>query len=54
MCGIFTTIISSSDLTIGSIIVVLGELLYMVIFRLFTMEELKNSFDEIEADSKHN
>jgi len=54
MCGIFTTIISSSDLTIGSIIVVLGELLYMVIFRVFTMEELKNSFDEIEAEEKYN
>jgi|LauGreDrversion4_2_1035121.scaffolds.fasta_scaffold136758_2 quinol-cytochrome oxidoreductase complex cytochrome b subunit len=47
MCGIFTTIIKSEDLAIGSIIVVLGEVLYMIVFEVLTIEELKDTFEEI-------
>ena len=52
MCGLFTTIIESEDLTIGSIIVVLGEVLYMIVFKMFTLEELKDTFEEIQAEQQ--
>ena len=47
MCGLFTSVIESEDLKTGSVIVVLGEVLYMIVFRVFNVEELKESFNEI-------
>ena len=47
MCGLFTSVIESEDLKTGSVIVVLGEVLYMIVFRVFNVEELKESFYEI-------
>ena len=39
--------IESEDLKTGSVIVVLGEVLYMIVFRVFNVEDLKESFNEI-------
>lgn len=47
MCGLFTSVIESEDLKTGSVIVVLGEVLYMIVFRVFNVEDLKESFNEI-------
>ena len=46
MCGLFTTIFGS-DFIVASIILLFGEVLYMVVFRLFSLAELKEAFREI-------
>jgi hypothetical protein len=52
MCGLFTSIIEAHDLVTASIIVVFGEVLYMIVFKMFNVEELKESFIEILAEQE--
>lgn len=58
MCGLFNTIFTTcteknnvcnknSDLVIPSIIIVLGEILYMIVFRFFNTDELRETFADI-------
>lgn len=46
MCGLFTSIFGQ-DFTIASIILLVGEILYMFVFRLFSLSELRESFKEV-------
>jgi len=46
MCGLFTTIFGN-DFTIASIILLVGEVLYMIVFRLFSLAELREAFRDI-------
>ena len=46
MCGLFTSIFGR-DFTVASFILLIGEILYMVVFRLFSLSELRESFKEV-------
>ncbi len=47
MCGLFTSIIAKNNIAIASLIVVAGEILYMIVYRFFNTIELRETFDEI-------
>jgi hypothetical protein len=46
MCGLFTSIFGK-DFAIASVILVIGEILYMLIFRFFNTSELRETFKQI-------
>jgi hypothetical protein len=46
MCGLFTSIFGR-DFIIASIILLLGEILYMIIFRVFSLSDLKEALREL-------
>jgi hypothetical protein len=50
MFGLFS-LIFSGDLVIASVIVVIGEIMYMIIFRFLNTAELSESFEEILRDA---
>jgi uncharacterized protein (DUF58 family) len=50
MCGLFTSIINAGDLGLASLIVVLGELLYMLMFKFLSTAELEETFTSILDD----
>lgn len=49
MCGLFTSIFGK-DFTVASIILLVGEILYMIVFRLFSISELRESFKDVLSD----
>lgn len=59
MCGLFTSIFGR-DFIVASIILLFGEILYMFIFRLFSLSELREALRELlqeqhsEEDDPHN
>lgn len=46
MCGIFTSIFGR-DFVIASLILVVGEILYMIVFKFYSTTELRETFREI-------
>lgn len=50
MCGLFTSLISAGDLGLASVIVVSGEVLYMLVYKFFNTSELKEAFIELLHD----
>ena len=46
MCGLFTSIFGK-DFVIASLILVLGEIIYMIVFKLYDTTELRQAFREI-------
>jgi hypothetical protein len=46
MCGIFTSIFGT-DFVVASIILVFGELIYMIVFKFYNTTELRETFREI-------
>lgn len=51
MCGLFTSIFGS-DFIMASLILLVGEILYMVVFRLFSLSELREAFKEVILQDK--
>jgi hypothetical protein len=49
MCGLFTTIFGR-DFVVASIILLIGEVLYMIVFRIFSLAELKEAFRDILSE----
>jgi hypothetical protein len=47
MCGIFRTLYGEQDIKIASIIVVIGEIVYMIVFRVFSTSELRETYKDI-------
>ena len=52
MCGLFTTIFGS-DFTISSIILILGELLFMITFKLLKINQLKEAYAEVICENNN-
>lgn len=46
MCGLFTSIFGR-DFIVASIILLFGEILYMIIFRVFSLSELREALREL-------
>ena len=51
MCGLFKSIFEANELGLASMLVVLGEIFYMIVFSLFNTAELRETFDEILNDT---
>lgn len=52
MCGVFTLIIEANNIVVASVIVVVGEIFYMIAFGFFekNINELRESLDDIRKD----
>ena len=46
MCGLFTSIFGK-DFIVASLILIGGEIFYMIIFRIFSITELKQSYYDV-------
>ena len=51
MCGLFTSIFGK-EFIMASLILLVGEVLYMVVFRIFSLSELREAFKDILVKDK--